>query len=69
MAEVYVIGEVAGGSGFSSNNLFCKWNLKVGSTWKVIEGAVDGQTQVDHPKVKYDHHFVFMCDAGYVCIT
>lgn len=52
MAEVYILGEVAGASGFPSNNLFCKWSLKVGSTWKVIEGPVDGQTQVDHPKVQ-----------------
>ena len=51
MAEVHIIGNISGGSDFPSANLFCKWNLKIGSAWKVLEGVIDGQTQVDHPKV------------------
>lgn len=52
MAEVHLIGELVGGSGFPSGNLFCKWGLAVGSAWKVLEGLQEGQTQVDHPQVQ-----------------
>ena len=51
MAEVHLIGELVGGSGFPSGDLFCKWGLTVGSAWKVLEGMQEGQTQVDHPQV------------------
>ena len=51
MAEVHLIGEIVGGDGFCSSNLFCKWGLVVGSAWKVLEGQHEGQTQVDHPQV------------------
>ena len=51
MAEVHLIGELIGGSGFPSGDLFCKWGLAVGNAWKVLEGLQDGQTQVDHPQV------------------
>ena len=51
MAEVHLIGELVGGSGFPSGNLFCKWGLAVGGAWKVLEGLQEGQTQVDHPQV------------------
>ena len=57
MAEVYILGEVAGGSGFPSSNIFCKWSINIGSAWKVLEGVSEGQTQVDHPKVRF-----FLCD-------
>lgn len=51
MGEVHLIGELVGGSGFPSGNMFCKWGLTVGGAWKVLEGLQEGQTQVDHPQV------------------
>ena len=51
MAEVHLIGELVGGSGFPSGDLFCKWGLTVGNAWKILEGQQEGQTQVDHPQV------------------
>ena len=45
------MGEVVGGSDFPSANIFCKWNIKIGPAWKILEGVSEGQTQVDHPKV------------------
>ena len=51
MAEVHLIGDLVGGSGFPSGSLFCKWSLVVGGAWRVLEGAKEGQTQVDHPQV------------------
>ena len=50
MAEVHLIGELEGASGFSCPNLFCRWKLAHGSAWKVLEGRREGQTQVDHPQ-------------------
>lgn len=52
MAEVHVIGELEGGSDFPSGDLFCKWSVSLGSSWRVLEGASEGQTQVDHPEVR-----------------
>ena len=54
MAEVHVIGELVGGSDFPSGNLFCKWSVSHGSGWRVLEGACEGQTQIDHPQVSND---------------
>ena len=30
MAEVHVIGQIVGGSGFPENRLFCKWGIHTG---------------------------------------
>ena len=30
MAEVHVIGQLVGGSGFPENSLFCKWGIHTG---------------------------------------
>ena len=51
MAEVHLIGDIVGGDGFDSGDLFCKWGLSYGSAWRVLEGLEKGQTQVDHPQV------------------
>jgi len=37
MAEVHVIGQVVGASGFPSQSLFCKWGIHIGEyvmLWK-----------------------------------
>ena len=49
MAEVHIIGQLLGGSGFSNSQLFCKWKLVAGSAWRLLEGDAEGQTQVDSP--------------------
>lgn len=51
MGEVHLIGDLVGGSGFPSANLFCKWGIAFGAAWKTLEGLKEGQTQVDHPQV------------------
>ncbi|XP_064296151.1 B9 domain-containing protein 2 isoform X2 [Phalacrocorax carbo] len=50
MAEVHIIGQIVGGSGFSQRRLFCKWGLHTGSAWKLLSGLESGQTQVDDPQ-------------------
>ncbi|KNC46775.1 B9 domain-containing protein 2 [Thecamonas trahens ATCC 50062] len=42
MAEVHVIGEIAGASGFPSSSLFCKWSLEVGASGAVIGRGGEG---------------------------
>ena len=51
MAELYVIGEIIGGSGFSSKNLCCKYSVIYGENWKLHAGEPTGQTQTDYAGV------------------
>lgn len=30
MAEVHIIGQIVGGTGFPENSLFCKWGINTG---------------------------------------
>lgn len=50
MAEVHVIGQILGASGFPDQSLFCKWGIHTGGAWKVLAGLREGQTQVDSPQ-------------------
>lgn len=49
--EVFFVGEITGGRGFPSRDLFCKWEVVHGEGWVLLEGTKDGQTQVDSPLV------------------
>lgn len=51
MAELHIIGQIIGANteGFDNSSLFCKWGIKYGGGWKLLEGLVEGQTQVDNP--------------------
>jgi hypothetical protein len=49
MAELHVIGTLAGGSGFPGSSIFCKWAVVHGPAWTLLEGQSAGQTQVDSP--------------------
>lgn len=33
MAEVHVIGQIMGATGFSESSLFCKWGVHTGIPW------------------------------------
>jgi B9 domain-containing protein 2 len=53
MPELHIVGEIEGASGFPSQDLFCKWKIEADETcWELLEGNVEGQTQVDTPLVK-----------------
>lgn len=47
MAELHIIGQSVGGSGFSESSLFCKWGIYTGAAWCLLSGLREGQTQVD----------------------
>lgn len=51
MAEVHVIGQIMGATGFSESSLFCKWGVHTGAAWKLLSGVREGQTQVDTPQI------------------
>ncbi|KAM9047317.1 B9 domain-containing protein 2 [Balaenoptera ricei] len=51
MAEVHVIGQIMGATGFSESSLFCKWGIHTGAAWKLLSGVREGQTQVDTPQI------------------
>uniref|UniRef100_A0A8B9P6Q4 B9 domain-containing protein 2 n=1 Tax=Apteryx owenii TaxID=8824 RepID=A0A8B9P6Q4_APTOW len=50
MAELHVIGQIVGASGFDESSLFCKWDIHAGGAWKLLAGRREGQTQVDDPQ-------------------
>uniref|UniRef100_A0A3P9NLV3 B9 domain-containing protein 2 n=1 Tax=Poecilia reticulata TaxID=8081 RepID=A0A3P9NLV3_POERE len=50
MAELHIIGQIIGASGFPQNSLFCKWGVHTGGAWRLLSGIKEGQTQVDNPQ-------------------
>ena len=50
MAQLYIIGQIVGASGFPRNSLFCKWGVHTGEAWRLLSGLKEGQTQVDVPR-------------------
>lgn len=66
MAEVHVIGHIVGASGFPRSSLYCKWALHSGSAWKVLEGQIEGQTQVDDPTIGDTSNWCHPIDVHYV---
>ncbi|KAG7275388.1 hypothetical protein CRUP_021586 [Coryphaenoides rupestris] len=50
MAELHVIGQIVGASGFPRSSLFCKWGVHAGGAWRLLSGLKEGQTQVDFPQ-------------------
>lgn len=49
LPEVYLIGEIMNGNGFSSANAFAKFQIESGEEWDCAGGNESGQTQVDYP--------------------
>jgi B9 domain-containing protein 2 len=46
MAELHVIGQLVAGTEFDSGKcLFCKFQVEVGASWKILGGCETGQTQ------------------------
>nr|CDJ90592.1 B9 domain containing protein [Haemonchus contortus] len=62
MAEVYVSGQIESADGFGDNRLCCRWTLQTGGGWRVVEGAVEGQTQTDLPSVFDEAYFAHPID-------
>eukprot|EP00891_Asterochloris_glomerata_P006645 jgi/Astpho2/6645/fgenesh1_pm.00101_%23_16_t len=64
MAELHVVGEIVGASGFSSKDIFCKWGLAFGRAWEHLEGETSGQTQTATGRSPVWAHPV---DAHFLC--
>lgn len=47
MGEVFFHGQILGAKGFPSHSLFCTYKILTGHNFSHIEGAEEGQTQVD----------------------
>ncbi len=52
MAELHILGTLVGASDFPSPNLTCKFGVRAGDDWKLLEGDEFGQTHVDLPEVR-----------------
>ncbi|PIO64920.1 B9 protein [Teladorsagia circumcincta] len=79
MAEVYVSGQIESADGFGDNRLCCRWTLQAdyyhshffpaGGGWRVVEGAVEGQTQTDLPSVFDEAYFGHPIDLHFATKT
>ncbi|KAE9414988.1 hypothetical protein Angca_003425 [Angiostrongylus cantonensis] len=69
MAEVYISGQIESADCFGDNRLCCRWRLQTGGGWRVVEGAVDGQTQTDLPSVYEEAYFAHPIDLHLVTKT
>merc|ERR1711934_732516 len=50
MAEVHMIGQLLGATGFAEDQgLYCRWGVDMGDAWRVLEGFIDGRTQIGYP--------------------
>ncbi|EFC48927.1 hypothetical protein NAEGRDRAFT_30379 [Naegleria gruberi] len=47
MAELHLIGEITGATGYREDNLFCSFHVEKGSHWTHVSGLEKGQTQVN----------------------
>eukprot|EP00879_Flechtneria_rotunda_P033217 GHRR01036766.1.p1 GENE.GHRR01036766.1~~GHRR01036766.1.p1 ORF type:complete len:169 (+),score=30.36 GHRR01036766.1:61-567(+) len=67
MAELHLVGQILGATGFSGHSIFCKWGLHAGRSWDLLEGLEQGQTQTDCPA---DGGMAVWChpvDVHYMC--
>ncbi|KIH57024.1 B9 protein [Ancylostoma duodenale] len=78
MAEVYISGQIESADGFGDNRVCCRWSLLTGRSimdrssqnnlmcsgggWRVVEGAVEGQTQTDLPSAFEEAYFAHPID-------
>ncbi|RCN47683.1 B9 protein [Ancylostoma caninum] len=62
MAEVYISGQIESADGFGDNRVCCRWSLQTGGGWRVVEGAVEGQTQTDLPSAFEEAYFAHPID-------
>ncbi|CAH8503526.1 unnamed protein product [Dicrocoelium dendriticum] len=65
MAELHVIGQINYAHGFPNVDLFCKWGINAGESWRLIEGVSEGQTQVDCPKIGEKSYFCHPIDLHF----
>lgn len=65
MAEVHIIGQILGGSGFPDNSLYCKWIVQTGAAWKLLQGIKEGQTHVDTPSYEEFSYWAHPIDIHY----
>lgn len=69
MAELHVFGQLIGGTDFQDHHLSCKWTLRHTSSWKVVEGATEGQTQLDCPQLEDTAYFCHPIDVHLVATS
>ncbi|KAK9822147.1 hypothetical protein WJX74_010850 [Apatococcus lobatus] len=67
MAELHVIGELTGASGFRRQSIFCKWYFAAGQAWELLEGQEGGQTQTDQPAKGSQSVWGHPIDAHFLC--
>ncbi|XP_058053483.1 B9 domain-containing protein 2 [Anopheles bellator] len=67
MAEVHIIGELRSAADFDEPNLFCRWSVQYGSSWKLIEGHAEGQTCCSTARIDQRSDFCTPIDLHLAC--
>ncbi|XP_050096216.1 B9 domain-containing protein 2 [Anopheles aquasalis] len=67
MAELHVIGELRTAVDFEEPNLFCRWSVQFGSSWKVIEGYAEGQSCCSTARIEQRSDFCTPIDLHLAC--
>ena len=52
MAELHIVGQITGAVDFPFPNIFCKYSIETGSSFRLLQGQKAGQTQCDMPLVR-----------------
>ncbi|CAH8436021.1 unnamed protein product [Heterobilharzia americana] len=65
MAELHCFGQILYAHGYPEKDLFCKWGIKSGIAWRLIEGIAEGETQVDCPLVGEKAYFCHPIDLHF----
>ncbi|KAI8475833.1 MAG: B9 domain-containing protein [Monoraphidium minutum] len=67
MAELHIVGQLVGASGFDGHSIFCKWGVHAGRSWELVEGLDGGQTQADRAPDGDIAVWGHPLDVHYVC--
>ena len=72
--QVHLVGEIKSAKGFDGNRLFCKYSVRSGHQWTLVQGKAAGETyeeikdecedsaQWDHP---FDLHYLAQSIRGW----
>ncbi|XP_017152214.1 B9 domain-containing protein 2 [Drosophila miranda] len=69
MAEVHIIGQILKAVDFDEPHLFCTWTLQSGSTWRLIQGEIHGQTHVSSNRLESCSDFAAPLDIHLSCVA
>lgn len=66
--QVHLIGELVGAEGFNTNKVYARWEINVGTDWRLLAGIDQGETFYDSSEHSQDIAvFEHPVDLHYAC--